>query len=386
MNKVWIIIRKEILNSLRDTRTLITVFALPLILFPVIFTSMGYFTMKEKTKEETKVYNIGIINPVQDTSLLSYLKKGGNLNIFEGKDVKQMFNKKAKAVIEIKKAEESEKVIIYYDGADKESNNAIERVEKKLKKYKNEIVRRKIVNYGLSEEILEPFGIEKENIASLKKMSGFILGTIIPYILILLSFSGAMSTGLDITIGEKERKTLETLLVTDVKRGEIVIGKIASISLISLFATISALFGLIISVYSGFSILTSGFSSIISMPWSSCIWILILMLPLLWLFSSIIAFVGGIAKNRKEADGYALYFYFIIIFLAFISMASITTPSSKIFFIPVLNTAIIQQQVLVGKINLMELIITLGSTIVYAIITFLFTEKVFGRESTLFRE
>jgi sodium transport system permease protein len=384
MKKVGLIFRKELLDAIRDTRTFLLAVITPLVLYPLLFIGMGYFIQIERTREKETIYKIGIINPSCDSSLFVTIRDSDKFNILTGKDAEQMFEKEGvKAVLEMQDNESSIKVIIHYDGANKSSQNAMKRVKKIVSEHKKSRVKNQILEHGLSEQILEPISIEEKNIAGAKKMGGFVLGTLIPYLLIIVSFSGATHTAIDITAGEKERKTIETLLVTDTKRSEIVIGKTLTVFIVSLLATISGLLGLVGTFYSGFSIL--GETSSLFVPLGSCLLMLIVMLPLLWFFSSILVAIGSNARTMKEAEMYGSYLSFCVIILAVFSVIRLTSPADYLFFVPVLNTAIAQQQILIGEIVYSKLIITISISIIFASIAFLIAKNNFEKENILFR-
>ncbi|PIP13853.1 MAG: hypothetical protein COX49_00995, partial [bacterium (Candidatus Stahlbacteria) CG23_combo_of_CG06-09_8_20_14_all_40_9] len=189
----------------------------------------------------------------------------------------------------------------------------------------------------------------------------------------------------DITAGEKERKTIETLLVTNVKREEIVMGKMLSIFSISILTTASGLVGLVATLYSGFSFLTVGETFSVSIPWFSCILMLIVMLPLLWFFSSLLMTIGSASRTMKEAGTYGSYLSFFVIILAVFSVLRLTSPGWSLFFIPVLNTAVLQQQILIGEFSRLNSIITIVSSIIYALIVFSIAKTCFEKEEILFR-
>jgi sodium transport system permease protein len=339
---------------------------------------------REKVKEASLIYKVGVINQSSMPGLLAHIGTSTKLNIIEGEEPLAMFRKdKVKAVLEVK---DKNKVVLFYDSADRESQSALNRINKLMSEYQDSLIKFRIIKQGLSEEILKPISIEKKNIASSKRMGGFILGMIIPYILIIVAFQGAMHVAIDITAGEKERKTIETLLVTDVKRSEIVVGKCLAAFTLALLATISGLLGLVVSMQSGFSVVAQiGEEFTLSIPWLSCLLILIIMLPLLWFFSSALIAIGTISRSVKQATTYSSYCLIAVIILAIFSVVRITSPSSATFLIPVLNTAILQQQILAGEINEVNLLVTVASSIFYAVIVYLFAKNSFEKEEVLLR-
>lgn len=387
MKRISYIVRKELLESIRDTRTFLMVVIMPLFLYPVLFIGMGYYMNIEKKKEKEIIYTVGIVNPDSSPEFMACIKKNKRIKTIEGKNPEEMFkNRGVESVIEIKSKRKIAEYLIYYDGADRESKSALNRIKGILSDYKKETVEKRLAREGLSEKILEPFTVEEHNLATAERMGGFLLGTLIPYLLIIVSFSGAMHTSSDIVTGEKERRTLETLLVTNVKRGEVVTGKICTIFIISFITGVSALIGLILTFYTGFSV-TSGTNAMgaFSIPWSSVLLMLVVLLPLLWLFSSLLLTIGSIAKNMKEADTNSTYLLFFVIMLAVFSIMRLTSPGWKLFFIPVLNTAILQQQILIGKFNIFSFSSTIGSSLLYAFIVFLLAKSIFEKEEILYR-
>jgi len=195
-----------------------------------------------------------------------------------------------------------------------------------------------------------------------------------------------MRVGIDITAGEKERKTIETLLVTDVKRSEIVIGKCLAGFVLAFLSTISGLLGLVITLQSGFSVFTQiGRGLTLAIPWLSCLSMLFVMLPLLWFFSSVLVAIGSVSRSIKQATTYGSYCLIAAVVLAVFSVLRITTPGRIIFLIPVLNTAILQQQILVGEVYGINLLFTIVSSIFYAVIAYLFAKHNFEREEVLLR-
>lgn len=384
MNKVILIFKKEILDAIRDTRTFFVCVITPFLLYPILFIVMGYFMQSERAKEVRLIYKLGLINQSSMPGLLSYIESTKRFDIIEGEEPLAMFRQnKVKAVLEVK---EKNGIVLFYDGADKESQHTLKRIDKFIAEYQDSIIKKRILKQGLSVEILKPIAVERENIAPAKKMGGFFLGALIPYMLIIVAFQGAMRAAIDITAGEKERKTIETLLVTDVKRGEIVVGKCLAVFVLALLTTISGLLGLVITMQTGFSIFAQvGKEYVLTVPWLSCLFMLIIMLPILWFFSSVLVAIGSASRSVKQATTYSSYCLIVVIILAVFSVLRITSPGRGIFLIPVLNTAILQQQILIGEVKGLNLLITMSASILYAGVAYLYAKHNFEKEEILLR-
>ncbi|OQX54767.1 MAG: hypothetical protein B5M53_05510 [Candidatus Cloacimonas sp. 4484_209] len=384
MDKVILIFRKEILDAVRDSRTFYICVITPFLLYPVLFLLMGYFIESEKAKEAKLIYKIEIINHSTLPGLLDRIKATKKFEIIKTMNpVGVLKKRKLKVVLEV---EDKNKITIFYDGANKESQNALRRLDKIISEYQDSIIKKRILEAALPADIIKPITVNKENIAPAERMGGFFLGILIPYILIIVAFSGALHVASDITAGEKERKTIETILVTDVKRSEIVLGKCCAVFILTLLATISGLLGLLITIQSGFLFFAQIDQKLpLSVPWLSCFLILIVILPLLWLFSSLLVAIGSASKSVKQATNYGSYCLIGVIILAMFSVMRITSPNNSTFLIPVLNTAILQQQILIGEVNEFNLFVAIVSNIFYATVAYLVARNNFEKEEILLR-
>jgi sodium transport system permease protein len=349
MNKVFLLFKKEMREAIRDSRTFLICIIIPFVLYPVLFITMGFFLQIEEKKEAGLIYGVGAVNPSLMPDLFAHIDTTEKFEVLKGNEPLVMFKKdKVKIVLEVK---ENNDIVIYYDGASKSSRKALKRIDALISEFKDSMIKGHMHEIGLSETILTPFSVSEMNIAPAKKMGGFILGIIIPYLLLILAFQGAMHAAAHTTAGEKERKTIETLLVTDIKRSEIILGKCLLTFTLALLATVAGLLGLIVTMQSGISLVgTTAIGFSLAVPWLSCILILITMLPLIWFFSSVLVAIGTI-----------------------------------VFFIPVLNNAVLQQQILIGETKGLDILITVGSCIIYAMLAYLFAKRSFEKEEILLR-
>lgn len=384
MNKVFLLFKKEMQEAIRDSRTFLVCIIIPFVLYPVLFITMGFFLQIEEKKEARLIYGVGAVNPSLMPDLFAYIDTTEKFEVLMGNEPLVMFEKdKVKIVLEVR---ENSDIVVYYDGASKSSRKALKRIDALITEFKDSMVKRHMHEIGLSEKILTPFTVSEMNIAPAKKMGGFILGIAIPYLLLILAFQGAMHAAANTTAGEKERKTIETLLVTDIKRSEIVLGKCLLTFTLALLATVAGLLGLIVTMQSGISLAgTTAIDFSLAVPWLSCILILITMLPLIWFFSSVLVAIGSASRSIKQATTYSTYCMIVVLMLALFSVVRTTTPETIVFFIPVLNNAVLQQQILIGETKGLDLLITMGSCIIYAILAYLLAKRSFEKEEILLR-
>lgn len=260
---IKLIFIKELLGTIRDRRTIIAMIIIPLIFYPLLFAGIGYFSKLGNIKSEEAASKVIIDGVEFAPQLVNYLREYEKIEILiiEDDSHAKLQNGDIQAILVIPpdfkyKIEQGEpnKLILKYDATEAKSRIAKQRIDQVIEKYKSEILFQKLSRLDLKEEFLTPLILQEENIATAKKMTGAFLATLLPYLIIILIFTGAMHTAVDITAGEKERGTIATLLVSQISRLEIVLGKCFAVMLISFTSMVLGLFGLTLAFLSGTSI------------------------------------------------------------------------------------------------------------------------------------
>jgi len=386
MNKAGIIFQKDFTDFLRDKKhCLLTIFG-PLFLYPILFISLGYVFSTEHAKQDLHIYKVGIVRLSEfPSALMKLLKEDKRIHIHSAsRNDSLLYNLDVSLTVD--QLSSVERIDIRYKGAVTESRNALQIIETMIMKYRDCLIREQLALCQQDTFMLCPFTVSRINISSEKRMGGYLLGLLIPYLLFIICYSAAITVSCDITAGEKERKTLETLLVTDIRKGDIVIGKILTTFTVSFISGISGFTGLLISFITGLSILSLDETAVhVSVPWTACILIFIVMWPFLWFCSSLLVAIGSYAKNIKEAQNYCVYTFFLGMVPGVMSVSRLTSPDTYQFFIPVLNTALLQQQILAGALNYFHCGVTLGVNIVYAGLVYFVAKRCFRKETVLFR-
>lgn len=173
------------------------------------------------------------------------------------------------------------------------------------------------------------------------KATGKILGSIIPYLITILIFAGAMGLGVDTIAGEKERGTIANLLISPIKRVDIIMGKIVSLAIVSVLSAavyVISFIGsaVVLSGMGGMGEMVNGLS--LNFTTVQIIQFVVLLLGLVLLYVGIIGFVSLLAKNVKEAQSFIMPVYIIVMFAGMITMYSGEVTSGS-YMIPVYNTS-----------------------------------------------
>lgn len=215
------------------------------------------------------------------------------------------------------------------------------------------------------------------------RLMGSMISSILPMLVVMFLFSGAMSIGPESIAGEKERNTISTLLITPIKRSEIAIGKILSLSVLSLLSAVSSFIGILFSLPKLLDIQGSSYAI-----YSVGDYMMILAL----LFSTVFVIVGAIslisayAKSIKEATTLILPLYIVTILVGITSLFnSGASENPLMYLLPIYNTVQTMSAILTFDTNIvMYLIITVCSNLVYLGIFVFVLQKMFQNEKIMF--
>lgn len=215
---------------------------------------------------------------------------------------------------------------------------------------------------------------------------GHLLGNLIPILIIMLLFSGSMAVAPTAIAGEKERGTIATLLVTPMKRSELALGKIISLSCFALLSGLSSFLGIILSLPKMLNIGAEEADQLnLALPYQTSHFALIFLLIVstVLIIISAISIFSAWAKDVKSAGT------MITPLMLFIMLAALTpmigSPSSPLLYlIPVYNSAQCMASVFSFKVELLPLIITISANIIYTIGAVIALAKMFNSEKIMF--
>lgn len=395
--KVKVIYFKEMKDTLRDRRTLISMILIPILLFPVMMYGMGSIMTSMIKKTEEKVNPIVILGETEAPGLVSRLRTDKYFEIVQEKDYSSAIKeKRIRAALEFSagfekkiNAGDSSEAKIYYDKAEIQSEVASNKLENILKAFQDSVVTDRLKDRKVERWMLQPVRIELENIAPKEKMGGFFLSMILPYMLMIMALTGAMYPAIDLTAGEKERGTMETILVSPASRGEITAGKFLTVFTASFITSVVASASMILSVGSSFArfgdMAETGQAAVFSINPLSLLFLLLLMLPYCCLVSSILLSLALFAKSYKEAQSYISPLMIVIILPAMVSFMPGFELSTGMAFIPVMNMSMALKEVLLGTYNWGFIGLIFLSTAIYASIAIFITRRLFEKEQVLFR-
>jgi len=399
LKKIIIIYKKEMLDLVRDRRTIITSFILPIILYPLLMIGFSSMMSRQEMKLEQQGIVIYLNDMVHDESsneLKESLSQIENIQIIdeaivynESTYLKLLQDKSIQALINIEDSLSSSgyrifNITCFYDETSEKSSMAYNKVRDNFQEIEEVLISKRLEKIKINTEILNAVEIKKENIAPPEQMVGFIVGKFLPYLLIILTISGASVIASDLIAGEKERRTLETILVSAARRDELVIGKYLTIITISIITVLLNLLSMYLSFRHIFMQLGTSMGEF-QLPLGNFALILLLMLPLITLFSAILLSISTYSRNIKEAQSYQMPLLFGAIMLSMVSFLPGFELNLGFSLIPIVNFSLMMRDIMLNNYQLNYLIIIIGSTLVLDVITVYISIRLFHSEKVLFR-
>jgi sodium transport system permease protein len=265
-------------------------------------------------------------------------------------------------------------------------------VEKALKKYGDDIVKERLEARNLAVSVLNPFEIKQENVAPAEKVGGAAIGGFLGYFVIVLCLQGAMYPAIDLTAGEKERGTMETILSSPISRVHLVLGKFFLVLTAALVTAALSVISMGLSFWASQKLhaFDSGngadvASSQLHIGMGAILSVFLMALPLAVMFSAALLTIALFAKSHKEAQSYITPLMFIVIIPAIAAMLPGVELTPKLALIPILNVSLLCKDLIAGTYHWNLIAIIFGSTCVYAAAALFLAVKMFQRESVLFR-
>lgn len=401
-----IIFRKELKRIFTDRRMLLFLVLLPLVMLPVMYSVMA--KMDQVKKRDIAAYTSSISfyeGRGNDETAEEFLEKLSSINTEitlvsqdELPRVRQSITDKETELLIVLpdsvSASMSEydtfNVGIYYNSASDYSQFTLRSVQSLLTELSEEMVRSRVISRGIPAEVLSVFtvndGEASFDLAAEGSAMAKFIGLLLPFFIIIYLFVNSMKVGLDSVAGEKERGTLAILLVNQVSRLSIVIGKMLSVMVAAIVGAASSILGLVIgSRYFASMFGQSGGMSGYSMGGTGLFQFAILIIPLAILVASMVIVISTYARNSKEGQGMIMPLYVAVMILGMATMQSGENAPAWMSRTPVVNSLLAMKSVFMHDAGWGTVLLATASSVVLAAVLIYLTLRMFSSEKILFR-
>jgi sodium transport system permease protein len=396
---IRIVYGKELRDSLRDRRTIISMIVMPVLAIPLLMFGMGTVMFKTMAQARQEIPHVMIIGGENSPKVLSALHAARNIQIVPATAdfTNQIAEKKVRAVVKLPPDfdaaiahEEKARVEIYEYQGEMKSGFAAENLNNFFRNLSDATVQERLTRRDVPVEILKPFTIQRQNVAPAAKVTGNALGGILPYIIIMLCLTGAMYPALDITAGEKERGTMETILCCPVGRTDLVLGKFLMVLTASVGTVVLSLFSmgatfLIAKRAMADSLPREVLQAAATLDIGGLAGVFLMLLPVAVLLSAVLLMVGLFSRSFREAQSYCGPLMLVEIVPTVVGMLPGVEFKASLAMVPLLNVSLVCKEMMAGTWHWNYILLIFGSSCFYAVAALAVTVWMFHREEVLFR-
>lgn len=389
------IFKKELKDTLRDRRTLMTMIIIPMFIFPIIMAVFVRVSESFNQEAASKTFHIGVVaNDLKMfESLIETQKQIPNVTLIpytsESKLKEDVRADSLQAGIlfptetsENNRLLRTSRATVFFNATEVGMK---ERAEGFLNAFDQREKHARMRALKIEPQQIQPYEYNYLNIASDKETVGKLVGGFLPYLFILFGFIGCMYPAIDLFTGEKERGTLETLLTTPVSRWQVLLGKMGVVVLSGFMAATFTLTGIFLTI-EVFDIvrdpkLLEIIHQILTPSFIGALFLLLL--PLIVFFAGVMIPIAVYAKTFKEAQSIITPLNTVVILPAMIGFFPGIEYNLTTTLIPIVNVVLATKELIAGTIDLGLLAISFVSMTILAALAIVLSYNRFDNEKNL---
>lgn len=284
-------------------------------------------------------------------------------------------------------------LLVIRNSADDKSMVAFGRVQHALQSWEDGVRQYSFEQASLPLELQHPSRLAWVEVAREEQVAASVWSKLFPALLVIMTLTGAFYPAIDLGAGEKERGTMETLLISPAKRVELVLGKFATIMLFSCATAILNLMSMGLTGQQMAAVMGEGLNNSVSLDFpgfAPLMWLVILLLPLSALFSALCLALATFAKSTKEGQYYLTPLLMVVMGLTMFCLSPAVEMTPLYSVIPVVNVALLLKGLLLSATNTENLVVyaipVLVSSIGYSVLALWWAIELYNSEDVLFRE
>lgn len=411
MTKIRAIYKKEMMDLIRDKKTLILMLVVPLVIYPLIMMGSLLMGSAIASSLQSDEYQITVVDDKAQKGVNGYDGDALRALLADTEDdleyhliIKEISPESCKEAlsteeidayieVEMQKTKDGRKNVftIHYLSSKTTSSTAANMIEDKLEYYREQLSRQLLTELGLEPELLmKPVTISRSDSSANEERVGSILGTILPFLMISSILLGAFYPAVDTTAGEKERGTLETLLTLPVGNDELIIGKFLAVSTVAVASAVLNLVSMLFMSIYFYAVMQSDDAQTLQVELTDFIPALLIVVLCTIAFalfiSAVTMCVTTFAKSFKEANNYATPLMLVVMFASFVAFVPNIEFTAMLAAVPIVNISILISDILVFEYNFSIIMIVLVTNMVYAALAILLLIRLYNSEDLMFGE
>lgn len=389
MRGLTTVLRKEVKENFRDRRAIFNSLLLGPILFPLMFIALVWFTTSAEEERAEKTLEVPVVGAEHAPSLIRFLEQEGMVVKPPPADPEALVRSQDElVVIRIPsafgakwRAGEPAPVEVIADASRQESSVSVRRVKTLLLTYSQTIGVLRLQLRGVAPQTTAAIMIRDVDLSTAKSRA--ILAMIfLPYVLMITAFTGGMHLAMDTTAGEKERKSLEPLLINPVPRWQIMSGKLLTTMLFAMASLALTLlsFKLILPLMP-----IGAFGVDLSITTHAMLLILVVIAPVAILAASLLTMLASFAKSYREAQSYMGLVVMIPLIPSIIFMANPIKPETWMMAVPLFSQNLLIGEIVRGEaVDLLWFVLSVGSTLVIGLVLAAIAATLYNKPRLIF--
>lgn len=396
IKRMTALLKRELKDILRDKKTLFTMVVIPILLYPLLIIGMSFLMSAIMSSQAEKTYLVAfdtdaaVEKEFEDIFTQKQEDIGYRIEIADVVNYEEALDAEEIDAF-VRETEEGGFVLNYLSAKDR-SATAVSALGDAFGIYRENLREQKIEAAGLdAEAMLNPVSFRREDLSSTEESVGNLIGSMMPFFIVTSILLGAIYPAIDVTAGEKERGTLETLLTLPVTNFEMIMSKFLAVSVI---ACVSAMLNVFSMGGAMVFLVSSSLSSVADMNITihyetfipGILFTLVVMVFFALLVTAVCMCTCVFAKSFKEANNYATPVMLIFMFGSYVTMIPDIELTAQTAAIPIVNVALMVEGLFQFSYNYGLFAIVLFSNVAYSLLAVMVLGKIYNSEAVLFSE
>lgn len=355
---------KELREALRDRRTLAVMILLPLVVYPLLaMLAAQVATGREQQREERPSTvaiaghgprRIALETQLASRSQLFVLVPSGTPDDVKGG--------RLDAIAQLAGAD---KLTVVFDASRDESRIAEERLSS-------------VIAQALPDGCAPAFAVDRQSLAPKAQLGGYLLSKALPLFVVLMVLLGAFYPAIDVTAGERERGTLETVLCSPIRRFDLMLGKVLAVAALASLTGVLNLGSMAVTLMQILRLTSNAIT--LDVPWGRALASSLVILPTALLFAGAFVALGATARTFKEAQTLLMPVYFLTIAPALAGAIGEYRLAGVTAWIPGMNMTLLSRDLLVGRATWSGVLTALASTVLLVTVALGLAARVYASE------
>lgn len=362
---------KEMIDVLRDRRTLALMLLVPVALYPLLLGLIGLMTVAGHERLANEELAIAVVGeeaqalvgtaPPAHTHFLPMTREAAEAALrAEGEKAVRAAVVVAPDAAASLAANRQVPVTLLYTKRSDRSIEARDRLRKLLEQKGTRLAEERLARANLPATFAEPLQLTEQDVEFAKNMGPLVASRLLPSILLMMLFMGAFYAALDLTAGEKERGTLETLLVAPVRPLEVMLAKYLAVAIVAVVTSLVNLGAMAMTFRLGLQ-LGEGMEASVSLTAGQVLTLLLGLVPAACLVSALSLAVASLARTYKEGQGMLTPLLMAGILPGVAAQMPGVELSAGTAMVPLLNVALLVRAVVLGPVPWTHVVLTLIS-------------------------